>query len=95
MTIETPNPYGWTIEGTPIIWRGENAIAEAKAYARRWKEEPEPIPLYKEPPVTEESSAAQQGLTDEEIEAIINDIWGNKQGKRAILNQLCKLKNEH
>ena len=50
MTIKKPEPYGWTIEGTPLIWRGENAIEDAKSYARNWKDDPEPIPLYREPP---------------------------------------------
>jgi hypothetical protein len=48
--LETPKPYGWMIEGTPLIWRGEYAIADAKSYGRNWKDEPEPIPLYREPP---------------------------------------------
>lgn len=50
MTIETPEPYGWMIEGTPLIWRGKYAIADAESYGRNWKDVPEPIPLYREPP---------------------------------------------
>jgi len=88
MTIETPEPYGWTIEGTPIIWRGGHAIADAKSYARRWKEEPEPIPLYREPPVTEKSSAAQP-MQDEDLTAVY--LAGMQRGKELALKSKVEL----
>jgi len=62
MTIKKPEPYCWAVQSPNVCWtwRGENAELLAR-HASASSNVSQPFPLYKEPPVTEESSATQPG----------------------------------
>lgn len=87
MTIKKPEPYCWAVEWTNSVWafRGENAEELAHSC---FAEKP-PFLLYREPPVTEESSAAQP-TQDEDLTAVY--LAGMQRGKELALKSKVELK---
>jgi hypothetical protein len=92
MTIKKPEPYCWAAQSPSVCWtwRGDNAELLARQ-ASATSNLSQPFPLYKEPPVTEESSATQPGgLTqDDDLAAVY--LAGMSRGKELAIKSKVEL----